>query len=209
MTHTLHRRGSTESLSKDIVFLSIPSKGINSDGSAPKLAEFMKIALQNGCIKIGDASSGNEYTQGSVEKVLDNVKDMDTVHAVFDDKQKAIDMLRALKNANLGMSVVVSGLLDQVDECCKSAGFQRHTVEHSLGIWGNTDRLPDEHVLELNTMCGHGMVTVGLINQVIDQIIEGRITVKQGAEELFKPCTCGIFNPKRAAELLRDIAAKK
>lgn len=205
MTHTLHRRGTRDSLAKDFVFLSMPSKGINDSGSAPKLAEFMRIGLEQGCIKIGDASFGNEYTQGGIDKVLENVKEMDTVHAVFDDKQKAINMIRALKYRDLGLSVVVSGLVDEVDDCCKSAGLQRHTVEYSMGIWGRTDKLPSEAVLEFNTMCGHGMVSVGLINKVIDKVVAKKITPKEGAEQLFKPCTCGIFNTSRAADLLQKI----
>ncbi len=33
MTHTLHRRGSEESLDKDYVLLCMAAKGINEDGS--------------------------------------------------------------------------------------------------------------------------------------------------------------------------------
>jgi hypothetical protein len=52
------------------------------------------------------------------------------------------------------------------------------------------------------------MVTVGRINQVTDEIKTGRMTAEEGAEELFKPCMCGIFNPHRAAKLLRVLAGQ-
>lgn len=205
MTHTLHRRGDTESLSRDIIFLTMPSKGINDAGSAPKLRRFFEIALACGAIRIGDCRSGNEYHRGGRDKVVNNVEDRAVIHAVFDDQDKAIMMLRRLKEAELGLSVVVSGLFDQVAECCAAAGLQRHTVEFSLGIWGRTERLPDERILELHTMCGHGMVTIGLIQDAVERIKAGRVTCEEAAEQLFRPCMCGIFNTARATELLRRI----
>lgn len=208
MTHTLHRRGTIESLSKDIVFICIPAKGYNDEGSGPKLAEFMMLGLKNGCIKIGNASTGNEYTNGGVEKVIESTTSHATVHAVFNDLNNAVKMLKDLKEADLGMSIIISGLFDAMGECCKQAGLKRHTVEHSLGIWGRTDMLPSEGVLQINTMCGHGMVSVGHINYVIEKIKAGTMIPEKGAEELFKTCTCGIFNTKRAAELLKNIASE-
>jgi hypothetical protein len=205
MTHTLHRKGTVESLSRDFVFLTMPSKDINHAGSAKPLKRFFQLALETGCVKIGDCRSGNEFYQGSVDKVIENVEDRAVIHAVFDDRDQALQMLRKLKEADLGLSVVVSGLLDVVDGCCHESGLQRHTVEHSMGIWGQTDRLPPDHILHINTMCGHGMVTVSLINDVIDQVKLNRITAEEGAERLFQTCMCGIFNTSRAAELLRQI----
>ena len=205
MTHTLHRRGSEDSLERDIIFLIMPSKDINHVGSHVPLKRFFQIALEAGAVKMGDCRSGNEYYQGSLDNVINNVQDRAVIHAVFNDQEKAIGMMRRLKEAELGLSVVVSGLLGVVDGCCKQAGLQRHTVEHSLGVWGRVDKLPPEPVLEINTMCGHGMVTVGLINDVIDRMKTGGLTADRAAEELFKPCMCGIFNPKRAAELLQKI----
>jgi len=205
MTHTLHRRGDRDSLSRDFVFLIMPSKDINHVGSAAKLRRFFQIARECGCIKFGDCRSGNEYYQGGADKVIENVQDRAVVHAVFNDRAKVVDMMRRLKEADLGLSVVAGALNNKVDECCHEAGLQRHTVEHSLGIWGRTDKLPPEEILQINTMCGHGMVTVNLIYDVIQRIKAGKLTVEQGAEELFKPCMCGIFNTKRAEELLRKL----
>ena len=80
-----------------------------------------------------------------------------------------------------------------------------HTVEHSLGVWGKTDLLPDEEVLQISTMCGHGMVSFGLIEKAVADVKAGRSTPEQAARELAAPCVCGIFNPTRAAELLREM----
>lgn len=210
MSHTLHRRGGEESLKKDIVFLALPAHRFN-DQDIPmeevgaKLCRFMEIGLEQGCICIGNASTGNVHTLGGGQSVLDSTTGGATVHCVFDDREKAVGMMRALKDADLGMSVVVSGLFDMIGECCRKSGLKMHTVEYSLGIWGNTSALPEEPVMEINTMCGHGMVSVGRIQDIVDRIKKGRMTCEEGGKELAKTCTCGIFNWKRAAEILAEI----
>ena len=207
MTHTLHRLGTEESLLEDYVVLIMPSKDINHKGSGPKMRRFFEMALECGAIKIGDCRLGNEYHQGSVTKVIENVEDRAVVHAVFKDKDTLIRMLKALKEADLGLSVVVSGLFDHVEHCCRQAGLEKHTINQSLGRWGRTDKLPNQEILQINTMCGHGMVAVGLIEEVIADVKSGECTAEEGAERLFQPCMCGIFNPYRATRLLREAAA--
>lgn len=210
MSHTLHRSGSVESLKDDIVFLMIPAHNFN-DVDVPKieigqkLRRFMEIGQECGCISIGNASTGNEHTLGGPQVVLESTVESATVHCVFDDQDKAIRFMKALREADLGLSVVVSGLFDMVGECCHKSGLEPHTVEYSLGVWGNTAKLPDPAVLEINTMCGHGMVSVGRVEDVIKKIKSGRMTCEEGGKELGKTCTCGIFNWKRAGEILKRI----
>jgi len=208
MTHTLHRTGNPESLSRDYVLLFMPSKDINHVGSGPKLRRMLEVSLENGAIRIGDCRLGNEYYQGGVDKLLEHVEDRAVVHAVFNDPDKVVAALKQLKAEDLGLSVVVSGLFDKVRECCKQAGVTPHTVNNTLGRWGRTDRLPPSDVIELNTMCGHGMVTVKLIEDTAAKVKRGEMTAEQGAERLFKPCMCGIFNADRAVRLLNAMAGK-
>ena len=205
MTHTNHRVG--EYLEEDYVILIMPSKDINHVGSGPKLKRYLEMALENGAIKIGDARLGNEYHQGSVQTVLDNLEDQAVVQAVFKDRKTLVSALKAYKEADLGQCVVVSGIFDHVGECCKEVGLERHTINQSMGRWGNTERLPPTEILQLNTMCGHGMVAVGLINEGIEDIKAGKSTVEEGAERLFSPCMCGIFNPHRASLILKDLTS--
>jgi hypothetical protein len=207
MTHTLHRRGNDlELLAQDYVILCMPSKNINHEGSGPKLRRFFELALENGAIKIGDCRKGNEYHQDGVSGVLANVEDMAVIHAVFKDVTFLSAALTALKKEDLGLSIVVSGLFDKVHECCREIGLEKHTVNQSLGRWGATHLLPDNEVLELNLMCGHGMVAQSLIEEMVTEVKEGGLSPEEGAEKLFKPCMCGIFNPHRATELLRRLA---
>jgi hypothetical protein len=207
MTHTLHRVGSEESLGDDYVVLIMPSKDINHEGSAVKLKRFFELALQNNAVKIGDARLGNEYHQGGRDKMIANVEDRAVIHAVFKDQDGLVAMLKALNAEDLGLSVVVSGLFENVRNCCRQAGLEGHTINQSLGRWGRTDRLPPARILEINTMCGHGMVTVSLIEKIAGEVKAGSLSPEEGAEALFKPCMCGIFNPYRAARLLRTMAA--
>ena len=114
MSHTLHRRGSVESLKDDIVFLMMPAHRYN-DVDVPqaelgaRLRRFMELGMEKGCICIGNASTGNEYTLGGEQGVLDSTVEGATVHCVFDDQDKAIEFMKALKEEDLGLSVVVSG----------------------------------------------------------------------------------------------------
>ena len=207
MTHTLHRLGIDEDILKqDFVVLAMPSKDINHVGSGPKLRRFFELALEAGAVKIGDCRSGNEYYQGGVDKVLENVEDRAVIHAVFKDKDNVLMLLKKLKDADLGMSIVVSGLFGEVKKCCNDAGLTPHSINQSLGRWGNVEKLPEKEIVEIHTMCGHGMVSVNLINREIDRIKAGKTTPEKAAENLFKPCMCGIFNPHRAALLLKKMA---
>jgi hypothetical protein len=75
-------------------------------------------------------------------------------------------------------------------------------MEYSLGFHGDLNRLPDRHVLELSTMCGHGMVSHSFARKMIDWVKEGRRSAPQAATYLARFCSCGIFNTTRAARIL-------
>ena len=139
MTHSLHRRGTAESLSEDYVLLCLPAIGMNDDGHDPKLQEFLRIALRHDPKNIGAITKGNMYSHKPEEVVA---AAHGIVHAVFDNQNTVTQFLRELKEADLGMSVVVSGIFENVDECLEKAGLKHHTANFSLGIWGKTEKLP-------------------------------------------------------------------
>ena len=109
------------------------------------------------------------------------------------------------KDADLGVSVIISGLMSDVHECCSVAGVKPHTCETSLGVWGNTGRLPDEDILRFTTMCGHGQVPFNLVNKIVEDVKAGKLTLPEAGQELAKPCQCGVFNPVRAAAMVEEI----
>lgn len=207
MTHTLHRAGTLESLEHDYVVFAMAAQGINRDGAAEKLRKFLEIVLKYNPVNFGDMKTGNAISVGR-DKVMAGIQDNSIVHGVFTDADTVARLLNELRDADLGMSVVVSGLLGHVDQCCRDAGLRRHTVEYSLGVWGRTDLLPEREVLEISTMCGHGMVSFNLIRHLAEQVEKGRLTPKAAARELAANCHCGVLNPERAAILLEKMVSK-
>ena len=208
MTHTLHRVGREENLREDFVVLAMPSKDINHEGSGPKLQEIIRICLKEGAVKAGDARLGNEYHQGGLETMIRNIEDRAVVTAVFNDRDKLVNALKAIKAGDFGMSIVVSGLFDRVRECCHAVGQKVHTVNTSLGRWGATHKLPATEVMEIQSMCGHGMVSVDLIHDTLDQVKRGALSLAEASERLFRPCQCGIFNTDRARKLIEAMLEK-
>jgi hypothetical protein len=82
-----------------------------------------------------------------------------------------------------------------------------HSVEVSGGVFGRRDLLPSSEILEVTTMCGHGMVPKSLVRHLLGRIEQGDITLQQAAHKLARPCQCGIFNPQRAQILLRRLSS--
>jgi hypothetical protein len=204
MTHTLHRRGDNQSLQEDYVVLVMPAQGVNVQGSDEKLRKLWEIFSQYDVVNWGDATNGNKYNFS-----LDELKKKKSMigHAVFKEQATLTKFLRELKETDLGLSTVVSGLYDEVKGCCGSLGVKLHTVEHSLGVHGNTKKLPPENVLEIHTMCGHAMVAPNLIKAMAEEVKIGKKTAEAAAGELARHCACGVFNPYRAAKLLKKMAA--
>ena len=203
MTNTLHRQGTSESLKNDYVIFAHTAKGINQDGSSPKIQEFMRICLKYHPVNMGSSSLGIMLEEGiDIQKLIASLGDGYQAIAVFTDLDTLRKVVEELVQADLGISINISGLLDGAQECCRKAGIERHSVEQSLGFWGRKDRLPERHILEFNTMCGHGMVSFNLIRKMIDYVKLRRLTPKTAANIMGRCCACGAFNPARAEILL-------
>jgi hypothetical protein len=205
MTHTLHRQGTMESLEKDYVVFAMPSSGLNSEGSKPKLAKVFDIFKKYNPVNIGDSKGGSRFSLGSDEAAREILVENELVHAVYRSRDQVIQVLKDLKDEDMGLSVTVSGLMESVHDCCRQAGLSPHTVVMSLGVWGKTGLLPEEKVQKVATMCGHGLVSYDLVRELAREVKEGRMTAKKAGEMLAKPCICGVFNPERAAELLEEL----
>jgi hypothetical protein len=204
VTHTLHRRGDRESLAQDYIVFTMSAKGINEAGSAERMKQFLSILVKHRPVNYGDMVTGNCHVK-SAEEILGNIQSTSIVHGVFTDAREVVEILKELKAADLGMSVVVTGVHDETEQGCRQSGIAKHTVENSLGIFGQSRKLPADDVLQLTTMCGHGMVPANLVERVLAQIKRGKKTPREGALELTRPCHCGIYNPVRAEALLRRL----
>ena len=136
--------------------------------------------------------------------VIDGFTVPTTAAAVFDNRVAAEDLMKAVREADLGLSVNISTSIDGAEQCCHAAGIPRHSVGYSLGFEGKTEHLPNEDVLKLSTMCGHGMVASSLAKKMIDWVKEGRRTPEQASTYLARFCSCGVYNPSRAIRILED-----
>jgi hypothetical protein len=130
--------------------------------------------------------------------------DLDKIRALLEDLQG--EWLGNNRREGLPISIVCSGLFGDVTDCCRQAGLTPHTYLHSLGFFGNSQALPGARELEIMTMCGHGLVSLGRIQQLVSELREGLITASEAADNIAKPCVCGIVNRDRAAEVIRILA---
>jgi len=207
MTHSLHREGSVDSLERDYCLFVYPARGFNYAGSAPRLRRLLEILYEAGPSNIIATSlRRNPYSGVSRQEVLDSIKDGTRIYCTFNSRDKLKEALRRIKEADEGISIVVGGLIDRVREMAAEIELKPHTINLSLGIHGRTDRLPPPEIRQFTTMCGHGMVSPNLVRDVIRKVKRGKMDYWKGSLILAAPCTCGIFNPHRSEELLRNLA---
>ncbi|MFX0043666.1 MAG: hypothetical protein ACFE8L_12210 [Candidatus Hodarchaeota archaeon] len=193
MTHSLHRTGNVEDLKRDYIILAMLAAGINDKypDSRKKL------------IKIGEILNQHNPTN-IMPKELWKVSPVGT--AAFTDRKTVEKIIKTLKEEDLGISIVISGLLNEIQNITSKADLNLHTVHLSLGIFGKKELLPSEEILEISTMCGHHCVSSSSIEYYANLIRDGKISVDDGAKKLAKPCVCGIFNLSRAIKILNTLA---
>ena len=218
MTNTLHRFGDADSFRDDYIVFAMCSRGKNDEDSVPKLRKFLELALSFHPVNLGDARNGgalrpsrsmNPFShwkrdiKPNFRAVIDGFTVPTTAAAVFDNRA-AEDLMKAVREADLGLSVNISTSIDGAEQCCHAAGIHRHSIGYSLGFEGKTEHLANEDVLKLSTMCGHGMVAASLAKKMIDWVKEGRRTPEQASSYLARFCSCGVYNPSRAIRILED-----
>ena len=218
MTNTLHRYGAPETLKDDYIVFAMAARGINDRGSEGKLRRFTEIALRHRPINLGDATKGGIFRASRLnplahwrrrkrlarEAIRRGVDSPTVVSAVFDAEEPLVAFLKDLREADLGLSINVSGLTGRAAELAREAGIVRHSVEYSLGFFGNLDRLPDRATLSLSTMCGHGMLSFAFARKMLEWVRTGRRSPEHCSEAMARFCSCGVFNTTRARRILRE-----
>ena len=130
MTNTLHRFGDAPSFRDDFVVFAIASRGKNEQGALEKLREFLRLAVTFGPVNLGDARHGgalrpcksmnptshwNRDMKPDFDAVIAGLDHPTTVAAVFDDRVKAEDFLKAIERVfrsrtqNSSLTVLVEG----------------------------------------------------------------------------------------------------
>ena len=223
MTNTLHRYGKAASFDDDFIIFAIPCKGKNDEGALDKLKTFLRICARYKPSNMGNSSFGgykpskalgptvhwNRDTRPDYDSVIAAVEKVGTVAAVFNSKGKAESCLKDVVEADLGLSINISTSVEGAKTIGEHCGISRHSVEYSLGFIDPHDHLPNSQVLELSTMCGHGMVSFNFAKKMLDMVREGRRTPDQAVSTMARFCPCGVYNPDRARRLLEEARTRQ
>ncbi len=220
MTNTLHRFGKPADLKDDYIVFVMTRKGINDIGADKKAQEFLRVARKYHPVNFaGEHAYASAfrpekhlnlfklYVRGrketvALEQVISEMEPPGRALVVFDNKPALEGFLKELKEIDLGLSVNVSSLAEDIREIAPRIGLPPHSINYALGFRGNLYRLPEEQVLAITTMCGHGLISSGFARKMLDRVKEGRLTPEKAAGYLAKFCVCGAFNTSRAARLL-------
>jgi hypothetical protein len=204
MTHSLHRRGSPESLREDYVVIVRSAAGINRAGSGPSLQAIRNILCDVGISNLGKMETCQNMALGlTPEDIRADGSEVAIIGAAVPGRAKVKEAMRRLKEGDYGISITVSGLIDEVLPMCRDLGITPHTINLSLGVHGKTELLPAEQDLEITTMCGHALVAAHLVKQYRSDVQAGRVQPGTAARRMAEPCICGVFNMERATALLQ------
>lgn len=201
MSHSLHRVGNVEELKKDYVVLSMGALGFNKEEAGEKLKTIARILIRHQPVNMGDAAYGSLYT-GQIKEDFLSERTPKVLTAVYSDKETVKKVLAEIKAENLKISVVVSGLIDEIDEMVSETGLELHTVNLSAGYFGRTELIAEESILEFTSMCGHHLISPNLVRDVLTKYRSSKLSLDEAAERLGRNCVCGIFNLDRAKELI-------
>ena len=194
MTHTLHRKGIKKDLKEDYVILAMFAAEINDkyDDSRQRLIRIGEIMKKHNPVNI-IAERGWSVSA--------------TITATYDDIESVKNVIRQLKKENLGISIVLSGLISEIKNTLMEVGLNIHTVHFSLGTFGarKKELLPTEKILEITTMCGHHTVSPQSVTHYVELIKKGKTTIEKAAKKLTRPCVCGIVNTARVIQILNSL----
>lgn len=211
MTHSNHRRGSRESLDNDYVVL---VRGDRLKACPDKARKAVKILADHNPVGALKRRTGKplRYMRGwkeglSLRELVDDPDPPIYVAGVYESKEDVEALVRDLAEADLGFSVVVSGVFENVFDVCMRVGTGPHTVNMSMETIGRTELLPEDRVLEIVTMCGHSLVGAPLTQHLIGQVRRGAMTAEEAGLELGKQCVCNFFNPVRATKIIEEHVA--
>ena len=153
------------------------------------------------------SDNGNMHAYQEHE-IIEKITEGRGSNVIFSDKENVIGFIKELQNINYSISVTCSGLEKSVREISDACGLKIHSVNMSLGVFGNTAKLPRKEVLEITTMCGHHQVSPLLVEEMAKQVREKKITSHQAAKNLVRPCPCGVVNFERAKEIIDRLASE-
>ncbi len=209
MSHSLHRFGTVEDLQNDFCMYARCAKGVNRDNPGEKLRKILDIYLSEEYVNFGSSHAGRSYVDGlDVAEYRGTLDHSYGIIINFAKPEAVAGVLRKIRDEELGISIVVSGLIEEVVKIAHSVNLTPHTATLSLGIFGKRAKLPKDDTLKVITMCGHSLIGAPLVESTVEQIRTGKLSPEEGADIIAKPCTCGIFNTVRCAGLIKNQLAE-
>ncbi len=192
MTHSLHRKGKKRDLKSDYIILAMLAANFNDkyEDSRRKLIEIGEILKKYHPINIMSEAAW---------------KFSPIITATFIDIEIVKKIIMELKEKDFGISIVISGLILEIEAILSEIDLKPHTVHLSLGTFGKKELLPSEDTLEITTMCGHHCISPTSVSTLAKQIALNKISIDKAIKKLSKPCVCGIFNTSRAMKILNTM----
>lgn len=200
MTHSLHRCGKAQEL--DYVWLLYHVKDINDHDLQARISAAADIAVEIGTVNWGDVKSGPMVCLSN-DEIKSRITDKSRIRGAFTSKDQVVQFLARMKEADMGLCVIIAGLLDDVLDACGQNDISPHTINYSLGVFGKKELLAEQATQDITCMCGHHMVPDGYVQKLRTRVKKGKISPEKAAMKMAVMCPCGIFNQDRAAELLR------
>jgi hypothetical protein len=217
----LHRRGSRENLLNDFVFQAFTDPAVEAQhfyhGSLEeRFKKLVKLGAKYNPVALAPKSTMESpryllywdssmdsgiHRSSNLTEVITSEKIGNVINAVYRDRNSLERLLREVKRMDLGISITISGLFDVVFDVCKNVGLKPNAVQISLGTWGRNELLPEDHILELCTMCGHGKISAKLAQEMVRYVNKGKLTADEAAVELGKQCLCNIFNTDKGKKI--------
>ena len=208
MTHSNHRRGDRESLDRDYVIL---VRGDTVKTDVEKARNAVRILAKHNPVGLVTRRKGvpirymRNWDEGmSLQEVAEHSDPPQYIHGVYESKENVQGLVQDFADADLGFSIVVSGVFENTFDICAKVGTGPHTANMSMETLGRTELLPEDRILEVMTMCGHSLVGEPLIRHLIGQVRKGYTTAEKAGLELGKQCVCNFFNPVRAAKIIEE-----
>ena len=146
MSHSLHRCGTEENLQNDYTFYARASRYVNREGCGPKLRKIFNLMLSEKVVNFGHA----ERNMNASRDPKDYAAVLDTAYGVsgcFSDKKVLKSFLKKYKEADTGISLVVSGLIDEIVNIAKEIDLKPHTAFLSPKVSGSRFRVQSSRVI--------------------------------------------------------------
>ena len=216
MTTVLHRSPKIDHLKKDYAIKNKAKKGIDDVDEKTKQhtidisRKIVQIIYDHHPVNMGQGRLGSLAQGRSIEDILDGLKNIGGLSAsIFDNRGAVLETVKTIKEGEFGQSITLAGAIDDIFEICREVGTVPHTAIVPLGIWGRTELLPREGVMEMTMMCGHGLLGGGHVETVLKRVKNNEITIDEAASVLSKVCVCGAFNNSLAKELIAEALNKE